>query len=158
MIALLQEPNLGKKGSSFLMLKNSLFAHFQSSQNPMHGTELASNKLKWNSSSKNVSLCKLLRVYVAFSGFLSQGNKQFSSKKTGTTALFACRDLSLTYKSAAVVLSFVFVNSWRGERDSRVPTVLMAVLMPLMCDLGQWRRDLPKQSVLNYYQSCTAHC
>lgn len=93
---------------------------------------------------------------MAFSGFLSQGNKQFSSKKTGTTALFACRDLSLTYKSAAVVLSFVFVNSWRGEEDSRVPTALMAVLMPLMFDLGQQRRDLPKQSTLNYYQSCTA--
>lgn len=54
--------------------------------------------------------------------------------------------------------SFVFVNSWRGEEDSRVPTALMAVLMPLMCDLGQQRRDLPKHSILNYYQSCTADC
>lgn len=55
-------------------------------------------------------------------------------------------------------LSFVFVNSWRGEEDSCVPTALIAVLMPLMCDLGQQKRDLPKHSILNYYQSCSAHC
>ena len=54
--------------------------------------------------------------------------------------------------------SFVFVNSWRGEEDSPAPTALMAVLISLMCDLGQQRRNLPKQSVLNYYQSRTAHC
>lgn len=53
-------------------------------------------------------------------------------------------------------LSFVFVNSCRVGEDSPVPTVLMAVLMPLMCDSGPQRRNLLKQSILNYYQSCTA--
>lgn len=87
-----------------LYLKQLPFAYFQSSQNPILGTK-ASDKLK---EIARFSQCKLLRVYVAFSGFLSQGNKQFSSKKTGTTALFACRDLSLRYKSAAVVSKFCF--------------------------------------------------
>lgn len=45
MIPLLQEPNLGKKKIFIPDVKSSLFAHFQSSQNPMHGTK-ASDKLK----------------------------------------------------------------------------------------------------------------
>lgn len=92
---------------------------------------------------------------MAFSGFLSQGNKQFSSKERRLAPrlyLLAgiCR---LGTNQQLSSLSFVFVNSWRGEEDSRVPTALMAVLMPLMCDLGQQRRNLPKHSILNYYQS-----
>lgn len=95
---------------------------------------------------------------MALGGFLSKKEtNSFLAKRLARRLYLLAGICRLVTNQQLSPPSFVFVNSWREEEDSRAPNALMAFLMPLMCDSGQQRRNLPKRSVLNYYQSRAAH-
>lgn len=96
-------------------------------------------------------------------GFVSTGNTFPRKRRARLLYLLAgiCRSVTNQQLSSQ---SFVLSIVGGGEEDSRIPTALMAVLMHLMCVLGQAKESVPKQSILNYYQSCAglrlmaSHC